>query len=75
MIISDFKAKCIAALKEVNTSGEPVTVTLRGKPVAVVSPPPANGEKGVKLGTFERSMTIEKGIENIDFSDDCEMLK
>lgn len=75
MIISDFKAKCIAALKEVSASGEPVTVTLRGKPVAVVSPPPTDGTKGVKLGAFEGMMTIEKGIENIDFSDDWEMLK
>lgn len=75
MIISDFKAKCIATLKEVSAGGEPITVTLRGKPVAVVSPPSADGTKGVKLGTFEHSMTIEKGIENIDFSEDWEMLK
>ncbi len=34
-----FKAKCLAILDEVNSSGEPVIVTKRGKPVARVDVP------------------------------------
>ncbi len=38
VVISEFKAKCIALLKEMNRSGEPLTVTLRGKPLALIEP-------------------------------------
>ncbi|MBA3353018.1 MAG: type II toxin-antitoxin system Phd/YefM family antitoxin, partial [Blastocatellia bacterium] len=38
VLISDFKAKCIAMLKQVQKSGEPLTVTLRGRPIARVEP-------------------------------------
>ena len=48
MIISDFKAKCIAVLKEIERSGEPVVVTLRGRAVARVEPVLDNG-KGKRL--------------------------
>ena len=36
MLVSEFKAKCIAVLKEVERSGEPVVVTMRGRPMARV---------------------------------------
>ena len=38
IVISEFKAKCIALLKEINRSGEPLTVTLHGKPIATMGP-------------------------------------
>jgi len=38
MLVSDFKAKAIATLKRVKQTGEPVLVTLRGKPLAEVVP-------------------------------------
>jgi prevent-host-death family protein len=39
--ISDFKATCIERLKAVATGKEELVVTLRGRPLAVVSPVPA----------------------------------
>lgn len=37
--ISEFKAKCLAVLDQVQKTNEPVRVTRRGKPVAEVVPP------------------------------------
>ena len=51
MLVSDFKAKAIATLKRVKQTGEPVLVTLRGKPLAEVVPVQAKeGTKGVGFG-------------------------
>jgi len=35
---SEFKAKCLAILDEVRRTGEPVTITKHGRPVARVVP-------------------------------------
>jgi prevent-host-death family protein len=35
---SEFKAKCLALMDEVAKSGNPVTITKRGKPVAQLTP-------------------------------------
>lgn len=37
--ISEFKAKCLAILDEVQKTKQPVRITRRGKPVAEVVPP------------------------------------
>jgi len=37
---SEFKAKCLAILDEVDRTGEPVTILKRGRPVARVIPEP-----------------------------------
>jgi prevent-host-death family protein len=39
MNASDFKAKCLAILDEVQSTGEAVTILKRGRPVAQVVPP------------------------------------
>jgi len=36
--IAEFKAHCIRLLRELERDGQPITVTKRGKPVAVVGP-------------------------------------
>ncbi len=36
---TEFKAKCLALLDEVEETGHTITVTKRGKPVATVGPP------------------------------------
>ncbi|MEE9180699.1 MAG: type II toxin-antitoxin system Phd/YefM family antitoxin [Vicinamibacteria bacterium] len=36
---SDFKAKCLAILDEVERTGEPITILKRGRPVAELIPP------------------------------------
>jgi len=38
--ISEFKAKCLAILERVRTTGQPILVTRRGEPVAQLLPPP-----------------------------------
>jgi prevent-host-death family protein len=35
---SEFKAKCLACLSEIEQVGEPITITKRGRPVAVLGP-------------------------------------
>jgi prevent-host-death family protein len=41
--ISEFKAKCLAILDEVQKTKQPIRVTRRGRPIAEVAPPsPAN---------------------------------
>ena len=51
MLVSDFKAKAIATLKRVKQTGEPVLVTLRGKPLAEVVPVRSkDGGSGVRFG-------------------------
>jgi prevent-host-death family protein len=35
---SEFKAKCLAYLSEIEQSGQPITITRRGRPVAMLGP-------------------------------------
>ena len=37
---ADFKAKCLCIIKQMGSDGHPVTITKRGRPVAVLSPLP-----------------------------------
>ena len=41
---AEFKARCLRIIKEMNRDGEAVTITNRGRPVAVLSPVPASEE-------------------------------
>jgi len=61
MLVSDFKARCIAVLKEVARSGEPVVVTPRGKPMARVEPFTA-GASPKQLGTLKGKMRIRRDL-------------
>jgi len=44
--VSQFKARCLRLLKQVQRTGEELTVTLRGKPLATVGPPRTSSSKG-----------------------------
>lgn len=46
MTATQFKAKCLGVLDQVAATGEPVTVTKRGKPVARVTPVPLTDLRG-----------------------------
>lgn len=74
MVISQFKAKCIALLKEVASTREPLTVTLRGRPIATVQPleecPPAK-----RLGALRGRMTLRRDLVRTSSSGDWEMLR
>lgn len=74
MLVSEFKAKCIAVLKEVQRSGEPVVVTLRGRPMARVEPL-TNGAHRKQLGVLKGSMRIRRDLVRSDTTADWEMLK
>jgi len=56
--ISKFKATCLGLLKRVKKNGEPILVTLKGEPVAMVVPPPAGERSGAWVGAFRGSGNI-----------------
>ena len=74
MLVSEFKAKCIAALKEVHLSREPMIVTLRGKPIVTIQPF-ANPPSSKRLGGLKGKMTIHVDLVHSESTDDWDMLK
>ena len=74
MLVSEFKAKCIAALKEVQRTREPMLITLRGKPLVTVQPvdTPARGKR---LGGLRGAMTLRRNLIKIDTTRDWDMLR
>ena len=66
--VSEFKAKCIAALREVERTGEGLVVTLRGKPLARVEPI----QRGRRLGALSAAGTIRGDIVTADFDGEWE---
>ena len=73
MLVSEFKAKCIATLKEVHRSREPMIVTLRGKPLVTIQPLAAL-PSGKQLGGLKGKMTIHGDLVYTDSTDDWDML-
>ena len=73
IIISEFKAKCIAILKSVQTSREPVVVTRRGEPIARIEPMPV-GTTTRLLGALRGRMKIRGDIVRAGSEEDWEML-
>jgi prevent-host-death family protein len=57
-----FKARCLAVMKKVQTTGEPVIVTKRGKPVVKVVP--AEPEKNNVFGFMTGKVKIVGDIES-----------
>ena len=74
MLVSEFKAKCIAALKEVHLSREPMIVTLRGKPLVTIQPF-KELPRGKQLGGLKGKMTIHVDLVHSESTDDWDMLK
>lgn len=56
--ISKFKATCLSLLKKVKMNGEPILVTLKGEPVAMVVPPPPGETSSVWMKEFRSSGKI-----------------
>lgn len=73
ILISEFKAKCIAILKRVQMTREPVLVTRRGKPVARIEPIPEEAMTR-RLGTLRGRMTIHGDIVTENAGDEWEVL-
>ncbi len=60
--VTEFKSHCFELLNEVARTGEPLALTRRGKPMAMVVPPPANVGKRWKLGQFRAHAKIARDI-------------
>ena len=74
MVVSEFKAKCIAALKEVQRTREPVLITLRGKPLVTVQPVEPHGCRK-RLGGLKGRMTIRRDLVKLGTTADWDMLR
>lgn len=55
--ISEFKAKCLAILDEVQKTKQPILVTRRGQPVAKIDPPPPKDDRSW-IGSMKGRMEI-----------------
>ena len=74
--ISEFKAKCLGLLDQVNKTKRPLRITRRGKPIADVIPPAGEPEDGSWLGSMAGTIKITGDIVSpvIDL-DDIEAMK
>lgn len=53
---AEFKAKCLRIITQMNKDREPVTITNRGRPVAVLSPAPKQEASLSIVGAMEGSV-------------------
>ena len=74
MLVSAFKARCIATLKEVQRTREPMLITLRGRPLATIQPADPPG-RGKRLGGLKGRMTIRRDLVKRDTTGDWDMLR
>ena len=73
ILISEFKAHCIAELKRVSRTRQPLIVTLRGKPLARVEPVSSENEPAVKLDSRRGRASVRRDLVKFDFTDEWEM--
>ena len=71
---TEFKTKCFSLLDEVEQRGETLTITRRGKPVAVVSPAKPKAWKSPK-NSWAGKVEIVGDIVNFDTSHLWDVLK
>jgi prevent-host-death family protein len=65
---TEFKARCLSILDEVERSGRPVTVTKRGRPVATVAPPKTKRFPSLK-GALAGKVKVPDEVFFTDYSD------
>ena len=53
---AEFQAKCLRIINKMSEDGEPVTITNRGRPVAVLSPVRPEGEDRSIIGAMKGSV-------------------
>ncbi|MGH9339872.1 MAG: type II toxin-antitoxin system Phd/YefM family antitoxin [Acidobacteriota bacterium] len=73
MVISEFKAKCIAVLREAQRTGEPVIITRRGRPLVRIEPILEGGPER-QLGALRGRMKIKDDVVRVDTTEDWEMV-
>jgi prevent-host-death family protein len=65
---TEFKAKCLALLDEIDRKGGTITVTKRGRPVATVGPAPKRVRKSSE-GILAGKVHIPDEVLMADYSD------
>jgi prevent-host-death family protein len=75
LLVSDFKARCLAVLDQVHTSGETVLVTRRGKPLVRVVPATGRPAGPRKLGALAGEATVRGEIVHAGFVNEWESVK
>jgi prevent-host-death family protein len=68
---TEFKAKCLAILDEVDDNGGTVTITKRGRPVAVLAP--AKPQPAIKssMGAWIGKVKLPKNWEKVELRWNC----
>ena len=56
--ISEFKAKCLSLIDQVQKTKKPICITRFGKPIAEVSPPSANANQADWFGSMKNEIKI-----------------
>jgi len=72
--ISEFKAKCLALLDQVQKTKKPIRVTRRGKPVAEVNPPKPT-ENRDWIGSMKDMEILGDIVSPASDEDDWEVLR
>ena len=67
MSATEFKAKCLAMLDEIEQHGGPITITRRGRPVAVLGPSKKKAWKS-PANSLAGKAKIVGDIVNVDMS-------
>ncbi len=75
LLVSDFKARCLAVLDRVHMDGETVLITRRGKPLAKVVPAAGTGAGRRVLGGLAGEACSKGDIVHAGFEGDWESLK
>ncbi|MBV9609202.1 MAG: type II toxin-antitoxin system Phd/YefM family antitoxin [Acidobacteria bacterium] len=60
--ISQFKAKCLAILEQVQKTKKPIRVTRFGRPIAEVVPPSPSDQSDMWLGSMSDTIEISGDI-------------
>ena len=69
MVVSKFKAQCIAVLKSAQRDGEPMLVTWRGQPLARIEPiAPSSARR--RFGVLRTPGSIRGDLVHADWSGD-----
>ena len=74
MSATEFKAKCLALLSEIDAEGATVTITKRGRPMAVVGPVRKRMRRSPE-GAWSGKVQIMGDIVNTDTADLWEVVR
>jgi len=68
---TEFKAKCLAILDEVDDQGGTVTITKRGRPVAVLGRAKAAPPRKLSMGAWIGKVKLAKDWEKMELPWNC----